>query len=125
MLAALAASASPDLALPESAPTLPDRALLPLHLLEETLRVPFGEDWGGETFLYRLLTPRLSLGLSMRAWSEAICDRPSCQERAIETGVELRYQVTPGLDVGVDMGVQRTGGARPVPAILPRVHLKF
>jgi len=36
------------------------------RLFIETLRVPFGDDWGGETFLYTPLGHRLSLGLLMR-----------------------------------------------------------
>ena len=127
MLTALATAsfAAPDLRL--SAPLAEERdgTMLRPHLFIDTLRVPFGDDWGGETFLYTPLGHRLSLGLLMRAWNEAICDRLSCADRVIEAGVELRYQVKPGVDLGVGMGVQKGGGARSAPAVLPRIHLKF
>jgi len=61
----------------------------------------------------------------MRAWNEAMCVNTSCQDRAVEAGVELRYQVRPGQDLGVGMGAQRGAGVRPAPTVLPRVHLKF
>jgi hypothetical protein len=102
-----------------------DRSTLPFRLFVDTLRVPFGGDWGGETFLYTPINDRLSVGLFMRAWNEAICVSPSCQDRAVEAGVELRYQIKPGLDLGLGMGLQRGAGVRPAPSVLPRVHLKF
>lgn len=119
------APAAPELKLAEPLAGLPDRSALPFHLLVDTLRVPYGEDWGGDTFLYRPLNPRLAIGLTLRAWNEAICASPSCQDRAIEAGVELRYKVKPGLDLGVGVGAQRSAGVRPAPAVLPRLRLKF
>ena len=128
MLVALAPAepAGPDLKLPASSSLgRQDRAVLPFRLFSETLRGPFDQDWGGETFLYRPISTRASLGLFMRAWNEAICVRPSCQERAIEAGIELRYQIKPGVDLGAGLGAQRSAGQRSGPAVLPRVHLKF
>jgi hypothetical protein len=84
--------------------------------------VPFGDDWGGETFLHTPLSRRLSLGVTMRAWSEGICERPSCTERAFEAGVELRYLMKPGLDLGMGIGVQKGAAGN---ALLPHLHLKF
>ena len=98
---------------------------LPFHLFSETLRVPFGADWGGETFLYAPVAPRLSLGLFMRAWSEAPCVSPSCEARALEGGVELRYQVKPGVDIGLGVSTQRSAGTNPAPTVLPRLRVKF
>jgi len=121
----VAAPASPELKLPTPGLGQPERSALPFRLFVDTLRVPFGADWGGETFLYRPINDRLSVGLFMRAWNEAICDRPSCQDRAVEGGVELRYQVKPGLDLGMGIGAQRGAGMRATPTVLPRVHLKF
>ena len=127
MLAVLATGAAPapDLRLSAPLALARDETLLPAHLLIETLRAPFGDGWGGETHLHVPIAHRLSLGLFMRGWSEAICDRPACAERAVESGVELQYQLKPGLDLGVGMGVQKGSGARSAPAVLPRIHLKF
>jgi hypothetical protein len=97
----------------------------PPHLFIQTIRLPFGEDWGGEMFVFSPISRRLSVGLFMRAWNEATCSEPACPQRAIEGGVELRYRMTPGLDVGGSIGVQRGGNARGMPAVLPRIHLKF
>jgi len=74
-------------------------------------------------YLHTPLGHRLTLGVYLRAWSEAVCDRPSCAERAVESGVELRYRVQPGLDLGVGLGVQRSPGTRTAPSVLPRIHL--
>lgn len=127
MLALLATEAAPvpDLRLPAPRTAGRDEIVLPHHLFTDTLRAPFGDGWGGETYLYTPVGHRMSLGLFMRGWSEAVCDRPSCAERAIESGVELRYRLKPGIDLGVGMGVQRGAGARSAPAVLPRIHLKF
>jgi|GEM_PF-6058643 len=132
-LAWLALMASPGTELGQPVPVVPrlpvagDAAggTLPFHLFTETLRVPFGGDWGGETFLYAPVGPRLSLGLFMRAWSEALCVSPSCEARALEAGVELRYQVKPGVDIGLDVSTQRSAGAAPTPTVLPRLRVKF
>ena len=118
-------SAVPDLKL--SAPLVDQagRTLRLPHLFIQTLRVPFGEDWGGEVFVYAPVARRLSVGVFMRAWNEATCTNPACPQRAIEGGVELRYRMKPGLELGGSIGVQRSGGARLPPAVLPRIHLKF
>ena len=98
MLAALTAAApstGPDLKL--RAPLAPeqDGTLLRPHLFLETLRVPFGDDWGGETFMYTPLGRRLSLGLLMSAWNAGFCNHLTCTDRAIEGGVELRSATEP------------------------------
>jgi len=123
--ALVVASPAPDLMAPAPGAGDAGQTALPFHLFNETLRVPFGGDWGGETFLFTDLGHRLSLGLFMRAWSEALCVTPSCDGRALEGGVELRYQVKPGVDIGVDVGAQRGGGVRSVPGVMPRVRVKF
>ena len=92
------------------------------HLFLETLRVPFGDDWGGETFMYTPLGRRLSLGLVLRAWNAGFCNHLTCIDRAIEAGVELRVRVKRGLDLGVGMGVQQGPAER---LVMPRLHLKF
>ena len=127
MLALLASEAAPVPDLRLSAPLTegPGEIVLPPHLFIDTLRAPFGDGWGGETYLYTPIGHRLSLGVFMRGWSDAVCDRPSCAERAIESGVEVRYQLKPGVDLGVGIGVQRGSGARSAPGVLPRIHLKF
>ena len=126
MVVALApAGSSLELTLPAAQAPARDETHLPWHLFSETLRGPFGQDWGGETFLYAPVGARLSAGLFMRSWSEATCASPSCAERAMEAGVELRYQVKPGVQLGVGLGAQRSPGARPAPSVLPRVHLRF
>jgi hypothetical protein len=118
-------SSVPDLKLPAPLADEREGPRLPPHVFVETLRVPFGDDWGGETYLYTPLGHRLSFGLFMRGWNEAICDRLACAERTLESGVELRYQLRPGVDLGVGLGVQKGAGIRSAPAVLPRIHLKF
>jgi hypothetical protein len=127
MLAAVtpASSRVPDLKLSPPLVEQTDRPVGPPRLFIQTLRVPFGEDWGGEMFAYIPISRRLSVGLFMQAWNEAICSEPACPQRAIEGGVELRYRMKPGLDLGGSIGVQRSGDARGTPAVLPRIHLKF
>ncbi len=95
-----------------------------LHLLEEVLRVPFGEDWGGEVH-YFVRFNRLDVGAFVRAWSEAICDRPDCPGRAVQGGAEVKVNVTPTLDVGLDLGPARNATQRAGSMILPRMRLKF
>jgi hypothetical protein len=95
-----------------------------LHLLEESLRVPFGEDWGGETH-YFVRFGRLDVGAFARAWSESICDRPDCPGRALHAGAEVRVNVTPRLDVGLDVGAARSGTQRTGSMMLSRLRLKF
>ena len=95
-----------------------------LHLLNETLRVPFGEDWGGETH-YFLRFNRLDVGVFAKAWAEAICDRPDCPGRAVYGGAEVKVNVTPVLDVGLDVGAARSSTQRAGSMILPRLRMKF
>jgi hypothetical protein len=95
-----------------------------LHLLEDSLRVPFGEDWGGDTH-YFIRFNRLDVGVFARAWSEAICDRPDCPGRAVHAGAEVKVNVTPALDVGLDVGAARNSTQRTGSMILPRLRLKF
>ena len=95
-----------------------------LHLLDESLRVPFGEDWGGETH-YFVRFNRLDVGIFARAWSEAICDRPDCVGRGLHAGAEVKVNVTPALDVGLDVGGARGATQRTGSMILPRLRLKF
>jgi hypothetical protein len=95
-----------------------------LHLLEETLRIPFGEDWGGETHLgFRF--DRLDVGLFARAWSEAPCLRPDCADRGVHAGAEVKVNLGPALDVGLDVGAYRGSTQRTGTLILPRARLKF
>ena len=123
-LTAAVSSAVPDLKLAAPLAQERDGTTLSHHLFSESLRVPFGDDWGGETFMYTPLGRRLSLGLLMRAWNAGFCNHLTCTDRALEAGLELRYRVKPGLDLGVGIGVQRAAGA-PGPAVLPRLHLNF
>jgi hypothetical protein len=96
-----------------------------LHLLEESLRVPFGEDWGGELHVFRRFN-RLDVGGFVRAWSQQVCDRPDCPGRSLEGGAEVRVNVTPKLDVGLDVGALRDGvSRRSESTIMPRLRLKF
>jgi hypothetical protein len=95
-----------------------------LHLLEESLHVPYGEDWGGEVHYYFRFN-RLDVGAFARAWSEAICDRPDCVGRAVQAGAEVKVNVTPTLDVGLDVGGARGATQRTGSIILPRLRLKF
>jgi hypothetical protein len=95
-----------------------------LHLLEESLRVPYGDDWGGEVHYYFRFN-RLDVGAFARAWSEAICDRPDCVGRAVQAGAEVKVNVTPVLDVGLDVGGARGATQRTGSIILPRLRLKF
>src|SRR2546423_806389 len=95
-----------------------------LHLLHESLRVPFGEDWGGETH-YFLRFNRLDVGVFARAWAETICDRPDCIGRGVYGGAEVKVNVTPSLDVGLDVGGARGATQRAGSMILPRLRLKF
>ena len=95
-----------------------------LHLLEESLRVPYGDDWGGEVHYYFRFN-RLDVGAFARAWSEAICDRPDCVGRAVQAGAEVKVNVTPALDVGLDVGGARGATQRTGSIILPRLRLKF
>lgn len=118
-----AAVGAQQLRLPPAPPArdVPSRRL---HLLDETLRVPFGEDWGGETrFFVRF--GRLDVGAFARAWSELVCDRPDCPGRAVQVGGEVKLNVTPALDVGLDVGVQRNAIERSGALILPRLRMKF
>lgn len=107
-------------------PTLPqaDRTLSRLHLLEETLRVPFGGDWGGETHVFARFK-NLDVGVFARAWSESVCDRPDCAGRGVHAGAEVKVNVTPAMDVGLDVGVHRGATERTGSLILPRLRLKF
>jgi hypothetical protein len=96
-----------------------------LHLLEESLRIPFGEDWGGEAD-YFLRFNRLDLGGFVRAWSQAVCDRPDCAGRSVQAGAAIRVKVAPALDVGVEVGALRDGTTqRTQPVVMPRLRLKF
>jgi len=109
---------------PTPPPPRADWAGARLHLLEETLRIPFGEDWGGETRAFARFG-RLDVGVFARAWSEAVCDRPDCAGRAVQMGAEVKVNVTPALDVGLDLGVGRNATQRGGSMILPRLRLKF
>lgn len=109
---------------PESPALRADRFGARLHLLEETLRVPFGEDWGGE-MRYFVRYDRLSVGVFGRAWSEEVCDRADCRGRALQAGADLKISVTPTLDVGLDMSAVRSGRQRAGSMIGSRLRLKF
>jgi hypothetical protein len=109
---------------PAPPPARNDWAASRLHLLDETLRVPFGEDWGGETH-YFFRFNRLDVGVFARAWSDAVCDRPDCAGRAVFGGAEVKVNVTPTLDVGLDIGATRDGTQRTSSTILPHLRLKF
>ncbi len=112
-----------QLTLPPAAPQA-DRPAWRLHLLDETLRVPFAEDWGGETRLFSRFG-RLDVGVFARAWAETVCDRPDCAGRAIHAGAQTNLNVTPALDVGFDFGVHRGASERTGSLVLSRVRLKF
>lgn len=116
-------AAAPPLAVAPRA-TEPEGVASRLHLLDETLRVPFGDDWGGETHLFARFG-HLDLGLFARAWSEAVCDRPDCAGRAVQAGAEVKMNLTPAFDVGFDFGVQRGSTERTGSLILPRLRAKF
>jgi hypothetical protein len=124
-LTATASSAVPELKLAAPLAEERDGAMLGHHLFLESLRVPFGDDWGGETFMSTPLGRGLSLGLLMRAWNAGFCNHLTCTDRAVEAGVELRYRVKPGLDLGVGIGMQRAAGPQPVPTVMPRLRLRF
>jgi len=112
---------------PLTLPAAPPRADQPawrLHLLDETLRVPFGEDWGGETRLFTRFGA-LDVGVFARAWAETVCDRPDCAGRAIHAGAQTNLNVTPALDVGLDFGVHRGAAERTGSMVLSRLRLKF
>jgi hypothetical protein len=96
-----------------------------LHLLEETLRVPFGEDWGGETHIGLQLGSGIWIGTFVRAWAEAPCDRKDCPDRAVHAGAEVKVQMTPAVDLGVNAGAHRSSTQRTGSMILPRVRIKF
>jgi hypothetical protein len=101
-----------------------DRAASRLHLLDETLRIPFGEDWGGETRFFARFK-YLDVGVFARAWAETVCDRPDCGGRGVQAGAEIKANLTPALDVGLDLGVQRGSTERTGSVILPRLRMKF
>jgi hypothetical protein len=94
-----------------------------LHLLDESLRDPF-QDWGGETH-YFVRFNRLDVGVFARAWAESICDRPDCAERGVHAGAEAKVNVTPALDVGLDVGAARGATQRTGSMTLMRLRLKF
>jgi len=111
------------MALP-AAPPQADQPRWRLHLLDETLRVPFGEDWGGETRFFARFGS-LDIGVFARAWSETVCDRPDCAGRAVQVGAEAKVNVTPALDVGLELGAQRGSTERTGSIIMPRLRMKF
>ncbi|HXJ18710.1 MAG TPA: hypothetical protein VMT03_00645 [Polyangia bacterium] len=114
-----------QLAMAPTPATVPTDWSTRLHLLEETLRVPFGEDWGGETH-YFMRFNRLDVGVFGRAWSQTVCDRPDCTGRSLSAGAEVKVDVTPALDVGLNAGAVRDGTTRGTGTIiLPRLRLKF
>lgn len=108
-------------------PALPPAGESPwqrLHLLDETLRIPFGDDWGGEThFGFRF--DRLDVGVFARAWAEGLCDRADCVNRGIHAGAEVKVNLAPSLDVGLEVGAYRGAPQRAGALILPRARLKF
>ena len=65
-------------------PALPPAGESPwqrLHLLDETLRIPFGDDWGGEThFGFRF--DRLDVGVFARAWPKVFATAPIASTEA-------------------------------------------
>lgn len=106
------------------APPQADQAASRLHLLDETLRIPFGEDWGGETRFFARFK-YLDVGVFARAWAESVCDRPDCGGRGVQAGAEIKTNVTPSLDVGLEVGVQRGSTERTGSIIMPRLRMKF
>ena len=79
-----------------------------LHLLIETLRVPFAADWGGEMRARIAMGGRLSFGAFMKAWSEGVCvPGHSCQELSIHSGVDTRFRVTPSFDLNLGYEIGR------------------
>jgi hypothetical protein len=65
------------------------------------------------------------VGIFAQAWSEAVCDRPDCAGRAVQAGAEVKVNVTPAHDVGLDLGAARNSTQRTGSIILPRLRLKF
>ncbi|MES1157655.1 MAG: hypothetical protein ABUL67_01020 [Haliangium ochraceum] len=87
-----------------------------LRLLTESLRVPFGDDWGGEMRGSIEMDGRVSLGLFMKVWSEGVCDPHWCADRSIHMGADVRVRVTPRLDLnlGYEQGKGPAAGRGPM-----------
>jgi hypothetical protein len=72
-----------------------------LRLLHESLRVPFGDDWGGQIRGSLEFARRISVGAYMKSFADGVCDPHWCANRAVRAGVDVQIKVTPVFDVNV------------------------